>query len=183
MSSNIKLQRICQHCNNEFTAKTTVTKYCSDACSKKGYKARIRGAKIEATQQETKRRVAKPIAEIKAKEFLSVRDVSKLIGCSRQAVYNIINSKKLHAVNLMEKKTIVRRIDLDKFLHQQPLKAIHPEAATYTIAECYTLTETQQKYNISESALQNIVRKHDIPKIKSGIYSYIPKTIIDTLLN
>ncbi len=28
MSSNIKLQRICQHCGNEFTAKTTVTQYC-----------------------------------------------------------------------------------------------------------------------------------------------------------
>ena len=143
----------------------------------------MRGAKIEATQQETKRILSKPIEDIKAKEFLSVRDVSKIIGCSIKTVYNIINAKKLHAVNLMEKKTIIKRSDLDKFLMVQPLKPIHPEAINYDVIDCYTLTETQKKYNISQTALQNIVKKHDIPKLKIGIYSYIPKTIIDKLLN
>ena len=49
MSSNIRIQRICQQCKNEFTAKTTVTKYCSDRCSKRAYKAR---QKAEETKRE-----------------------------------------------------------------------------------------------------------------------------------
>ncbi|MFA6334291.1 MAG: CHC2 zinc finger domain-containing protein [Bacteroidales bacterium] len=30
MGSNIRVQRICQYCGKEFTARTTVTKYCGD---------------------------------------------------------------------------------------------------------------------------------------------------------
>jgi len=183
MSSNIQVQRICQHCNKEFTARTTVTKFCSTDCAKKAYKVRIRKEKIEVSNQETKKIISKPIEEIKAKEFLSVSDVAKLIGCSRQAVYNMINSKRLYAVNLMEKKTIINRNDLYNFLYQQPLKPINSESDNYSISDCYTLTEVQKKYNISDNALHAIVRRNNIPKIKSGIYSYVPKTIIDKLLN
>ena len=32
MSSNINIKRVCKHCNTFFTAKTTITKYCSDLC-------------------------------------------------------------------------------------------------------------------------------------------------------
>ena len=181
MSSNIQVQRICQHCSKEFTARTTVTKFCTTDCAKKAYKVRMRAEKINGSNQETKKIISKPIEDIKLKEFLSVRDVAKLIGCSRQAVYNIINAKRLHAVNLMDKKTIIKRSDLDKFLHQQPLKTVHPESVNYSIADCYTLTEVQKKYNVSDHALHTIVRRNNIPKIKSGIYSYIPKTIIDKL--
>ena len=46
MSSNIAIQRICQHCGKEFTARTTVTQYCSDDCAKRAYKARIKAAKF-----------------------------------------------------------------------------------------------------------------------------------------
>ena len=47
MSSNIRVQRICQFCGKEFTARTTVTKYCSDVCAKRAYKARKRTEKVE----------------------------------------------------------------------------------------------------------------------------------------
>jgi hypothetical protein len=46
MSSNIRVQKICKHCNKLFEAKTTVTKFCSNACSKKAYKAKKRNEKI-----------------------------------------------------------------------------------------------------------------------------------------
>jgi len=116
MSSNIKVQRICQHCGNEFTAKTVLTRYCSLNCNRKAYKLSLKVAKIEASNIETKLIKEKPLDEIKAKEFLSVRDVSKLIGCSRQNVYLLINTGKLKATNILKKKTIIRRSDLDKLL-------------------------------------------------------------------
>ena len=118
MSSNIKVQRICQHCSKEFTARTTVTKYCSDKCSKAAYKARKRAEKVKQSNTETTRIKNQPIEQLKAKEFLTVTEVSKLIGCSRQNVYKLINTGKLKATNILEKKTIVRRCDLDKLFSE-----------------------------------------------------------------
>ena len=70
MSSNIRIQRICQHCGNEFTAMTTVTKYCGAQCAKSAYKARQKTEKIDVSNKETKEIISKPIAEIQSKEFL-----------------------------------------------------------------------------------------------------------------
>src|SRR5687767_6550104 len=114
MSSNIQVQRICQQCGIEFIARTTVTKFCGDNCAKRAYKERVRAAKIEASNNETQFIRNKPIEEIKEKEFLTVTQVSKLIGCSRQNVYKLINSGKLKATNILQKKTMVRRPDIDK---------------------------------------------------------------------
>lgn len=114
MSSNIEVQRICQHCGKDFTAKTTVTKFCGDDCAKRAYKERVKVAKIEASNLETQRIKNKPVEELKGKEFLTVRQVSKIIGCSRQNVYKLINTGKLRATNILLKKTIVKRSEIDK---------------------------------------------------------------------
>ena len=197
MSSNIKIQRICQNCGNEFTARTTVTQYCSDTCSKRAYKARLRAGKVGASNKQTQRIKNQPIEELKAREFLTVTQVSKLIGCSRQNVYNLINTGKLKATNILLKKTIVKRSDLDK-LFKEPTNRTQPEgipetqkqeinewvkAGGFNIFECYNLTEVQSKYGISETALQNLIKRYEIPKIKKGWFAYVPKTVIDKLLS
>lgn len=195
MSSNIKIQRICNSCGNEFTARTTVTQFCSDKCAKKAYKEKIRNSKIEKSNIETKRIKTQVVVDLKSKEFLTVTQVSKLIGCSRQNVYKLINSGKLIATNILEKKTIVLRSDLDK-LFKEPLTIATTEskpdtqkqdleewkqAGNINITECYTLSEIQTKYNVSEKALQVIIIRNNIPKIKRGWYAYVPKTEIDKI--
>lgn len=197
MSSNIKIQRICQHCGKEFTARTTSTQYCNHKCSQRAYKARVRVGKIEASNKETQQIKNQPIEELKAKEFLTVTQVSKLIGCSRQNVYNLINTEKLKATNILLKKTIVKRSDLDK-LFKEPTHRTQPEgifetqkqelnewvqAGGFDISDCYNLTEVQDKYGISERALHDIIKRNSIPKIKRGWFAYVPKTIIDKLLS
>ena len=197
MSSNIKIQRICQHCGNEFTARTTTTLYCSHRCNSAAYKAKQRAGKVEQSNKETQRIKSQPIEELKAKEFLSVTQVSKLIGCSRQNVYNLINTGKLKATNILLKKTIVKRSDLDK-LFKEPTNRTQPEgipetqkqelnnwvqAGGFDIADCYNLTEVQSKYGISETAVQNLIKRNNIPKIKKGWFAYVPKTVIDNLLS
>ena len=54
MSSNIKVQRICQHCTKEFTARKTITMYCSHRCNSAAYKAKQRTIKVEASNKEKK---------------------------------------------------------------------------------------------------------------------------------
>lgn len=194
MSSNIQVQRICQHCGTEFTARTTVTKYCSHRCGSLANKAMKRAEKVQKSNTETKQIKTKPIEELKVKEFLTVSDVSKLIGCSRQNVYKLINMGKLKATNLLEKKTIVRRCDLDKLFEDVPEIETIPEqqkqelsdwkqAGAFDITDCYTINEVLEKYGISETALQNLIKRESIPKIKKGWYTYVPKLIIDKYLS
>jgi excisionase family DNA binding protein len=120
MASKITLTRICRHCGKDFTARTTVTQFCGDSCAKQAYKLRVRAGKIEASEKETQRTRNRPIDELKAREFLSVTQVSKLIGCSRQNVYKLIRGGRLKATNLLRKKTIVRRSDIESLFHSPP---------------------------------------------------------------
>ena len=187
MSSNIIIQRICQQCGNEFTAKTTTTQYCSMACNRKGYKAKIKNSKIEKSDNEVKVIKAKPMDELKAKEFLSVRDIATLLGSSRMAVYKMINSGRLHGVNLSERKTVIRRIDFDK-MFEQPLP-INPEPKTpplplvreYIESEWYSSREIKEKYKISDKAIYDNVKRSNIPKHKIWRTVFYPKDLIDNI--
>lgn len=194
MSSNIRIQRICQHCGNEFTARTTTTRYCSKKCNSAAYKDKVKAGKVERSNKETRQIKEQPIKDLKEKEFLTVSEVSTLINCSRQNVYKLINSGKLKATNLLEKKTIVRRADLDELFTEMPEAKKIPEqqkqdlnkwkhAGQFDFTDCYTMTEATEKYNISETALNALIKREGIPKIKKGWYAYVPKPIIDEYLS
>ncbi len=107
MSSNIRVNKICQYCSKEFEAKTTVTKTCSDPCAKMLYKQKQREMKVQGAKAETAKVKAKPIEDLKAKEFLTVREAGKLLNCSRQTVYELINKGSLKAINLKIKKRLL----------------------------------------------------------------------------
>ena len=117
MSSNIRVARICQFCEKEFEARTTVTKTCSDNCAKRLYKLRQREAKVEKSQIETQVIRLRPMEEVKAKEFLTVRDVSKLLNISVRTAYNLIEKGQLKAVNLGKRMTLVKRAEIDKLFN------------------------------------------------------------------
>ena len=95
MSSNIKVKRICVYCSSEFIAKTTSTRYCSKKCNTAHYKAKARTQKVEQSNTETKRIRNKPIQDIQEKEFLTVKDVSILLGCSIRSAYRLIDNGTL----------------------------------------------------------------------------------------
>lgn len=114
MSSNIEVQRICQHCGNEFTARTTVTRYCSHKCTQRAYKHRVRAGKVEESNKQTQQVKNRPIEELRAKEFLTVREVAMLLNCSVRSAYYYIESGTIKAVNLGQRFTRVKRSDIDK---------------------------------------------------------------------
>jgi excisionase family DNA binding protein len=186
MSSNIKVQRICQHCGNEFTAKTTVTQYCSDVCSKRAYKARVRAAKVEGSNILTQSIKTKPIEDLKIKAFLSVSETCQLLGISRRTIYRMLERGELFA-GKAGTRTIIRRSNLDQ-LFVQPLSVkLQPESELeplqYDISDCYNLNEVQNKYGISEKALHDLIKRNRIQKIKKGWFAYVPKRVIDNLLS
>lgn len=114
MSSNIRVNKICEHCRNEFEARKTTSKTCSDNCAKMLYKARLRAGKIEAAKTETHRIKSKIMEDLKAKEFLTVIDLVKLLNCSKRTAYYLIEKGNIKAVNIAQRKTLIKRSEVDK---------------------------------------------------------------------
>jgi len=192
MSSNIRVKRICEYCSNEFIAKTTSTRYCSSKCNKAYHRAKARVKKIEQSNTETKQVKHKPLHDIQAKEFLTVKEVSILLGCSVRSTYRLIENKTLKAVNLAERMTRINKSEVNRLLKQQEPEPIanepkpvyvikRPQQIQIDIKDCYNLTEIQNKYGISEKALHDIIKRNNIPKLKQGWYAYVPKKLIDEL--
>jgi excisionase family DNA binding protein len=103
MSSNIRLKKVCQHCGNLFTAKTTVTKFCSDDCAKKNYKKRKREEGIQvsnrATAKEITRRAEKEpeanvLVEPITKSLIDLEELSAITGLSRRTLFRLMENRR-----------------------------------------------------------------------------------------
>lgn len=179
MSSNIEIDRICQHCSKDFIAKTTVTRYCSDDCAKKAYKARKRAEKIGVSVAETQQIRQKPIEDLKAREFLTVKNVAQLLNCSVRSVYCYIENGKINATNIGQRLIRVKRSELDKLFDAPTEKP--KKLKPLEIAECYTISEVQEKFKVSQSALQKILKRNNVQKMQKGKFVYVPKVVINDI--
>lgn len=113
MSSNIRLEKTCNHCGNIFTAKTTVTQYCSNDCAKKAYKLRKRSAKIDSVIQAEKQKAQSQLpVPVTDKDFLSIEETCQLIGASRWTIYRLIDKGQLMAKKIGS-RTIIPRKGID----------------------------------------------------------------------
>ena len=202
MSSNIRINKICLQCGKEFEARKTTSRTCSDNCAKNYYKARQRAEKIEASNRETLHTRLKPIEDLKAKEFLTVQDVATLLNSSTKAVYRLIHQGSIKAVNLSERKTLIKRSDLEKLFldpvtpdpgkeidftpfggnSQQDLQKPAREIP-FDIMNSYTIPEALNKFRISELHLSELIKSNGIPTIQKGWYTYVSKVEIDKLLS
>ncbi len=118
MSSNIKIQKICGFCNKEFTAQKTTTKYCSHICNSRDYKAKAKQVKIDTTNSQTVKTISFPLEQLKAKEFLTVKEASLLLNCSISSIYYSIDTGKINAVNLGQRIIRIKRSEIDKLFSQ-----------------------------------------------------------------
>ena len=117
MSSNITIPKICVHCEKEFIAKTTVTKYCSHKCASRAYKQRKKAEKVNKVQKdEYEKSVGIDMNLIKSKEFLSIKEACLLIGVSRMTLHRYIKSNRL-TVSKLGGRIIIKRIDIDNLLN------------------------------------------------------------------
>jgi excisionase family DNA binding protein len=112
MSSNIEVQRICQHCGREFTAKTTVTRYCSHKCNSNAYKRRVRQGKEQSSDRETVQVRLRPVTELHAKAYLNINQASTLLGVSRWTLWRLIKNGGIPVIKI-GRRTVIRRADID----------------------------------------------------------------------
>ncbi|MEK7724180.1 MAG: helix-turn-helix domain-containing protein [Acidobacteriota bacterium] len=113
MSSNIRIMRICEFCGNEFTARTTVTKYCQHRCASLAYKSRARNQKVETSNSEVSATISAPTVELQAKDFLNVKETCQLLGISRWTMSRAIEDGRLKAVKL-GRRILIKRTEIDR---------------------------------------------------------------------
>jgi len=123
MSSKIQIPKTCEYCGKAFIARTTVTKCCSDNCSKRAYKARKRQEKIQASLEQDlnksnvvqKEPVATPTS-LNSKDFLSITEASQLIGVSRWTIQRMVKRGQLKSVKF-GRKHIVKRSQIENLFN------------------------------------------------------------------
>ena len=115
MSSTIRIKKTCQFCGKIFIAKTTVTKYCGDDCSKKGYKKRKREEKVlKAEIQEIERTFD---SNLGAKLFLNIKEITELLGVSRWTIYRMIKRGELKSKKF-GRRVVIARKDIDNMFSE-----------------------------------------------------------------
>jgi excisionase family DNA binding protein len=106
------IKKICECCKNEFIAQKTTTRYCSHKCNSKQYKLDMRNEKVQDNNSVTKK--VKAWQPLNGIDYLTVKEVSTLLRCSIRTIYRLIDNGTIAAVNLSERKTLVRRSDIEK---------------------------------------------------------------------
>ena len=175
MSSNITVKRVCDYCKNVFDAKTTKTKYCSHICNSRGYKLNQKLKKIETSDIETKSKVSKYVVDINSKDFLTVNEASALLKMSSKTIYRLIEQNELNAFNFSVRKTLIRRKDIDNYFENNLTHITYSKEEEINPDNSYTISQAMIKFNISNGALYNIIKRYNIPKEKHGKYTLVKK--------
>ncbi len=115
MSSNIRIEKVCNFCEDTFVAKTLTTRYCSRACNKKDYRNQKRLDKVQKNNEQvvTKGVDVSLFELISSKDYLNIREASELIGVSERTFYRLIKNGTIEPYKLGS-RTIIKRSSIDK---------------------------------------------------------------------
>ena len=179
-TSSIRITKICQWCGVEFVTQKVSTKYCSHRCANLAYKQAVRDKRVKQAEAETLSiKLEKPIENVKNKEYLSFAQAGKLLGLSRQAVYNMVKAGNLKASKISSRLSFIRRVDIDAMLENRPYKTLHPKD-TVPITDFYTIAEIKEKFGVKESWIYEIAKEHNIPRTFNRGRTYWSKKHIDS---
>lgn len=184
MSSNIKIERICEWCGNRFMAQTTVTRFCSKRCSEHSYKERMRQKKMALSNQETSQ--YNPDRKSQDKDFLTPTETAQYLGVCRTYIYDSINRGKIK-VTRIGRKTLISKADIQAmFDYLTPKETEQVEAAekkSKSISDFYTRADIREKYGVKDSWIYKVVAENNVPKTILRGKAYFSKSHIDRLFS
>ncbi|ESU27097.1 hypothetical protein FLJC2902T_22770 [Flavobacterium limnosediminis JC2902] len=183
MSSNLNIKKRCEHCKNEFVAKTTKTRYCSLKCNSRHYKILHQQKSIKTIEKATELKLP-PLEEINKKDFLTVKETAFILNMSVRTVYRLVAEKEINSYNFSIRKILIRRKDIDSYfdinLNGTNIDRDHLKKLI-TLENSYTINEVLKKYNISNGALYRILSRLEIPKKNFGKHVLVRKEDIDKI--
>jgi hypothetical protein len=99
----------------------------------------------------------------------------------------LINTKRINAYNFSERKTLIRRCDINALFEKPQIGfevVLRPieQRKRAEIKDCYTITEIQKKFNISNGALYNLIKRNNISKFSQGKFTYVGRKDIEFFL-
>lgn len=178
-SSSIRIKKVCEWCGEVFYAQKTTTRYCSHRCNSRGYKETARNKRIQKTETETEILISQqPTHIIKDKEFLSFAEAATLLGITRQAVYKMVALGHLKASKISSRLSFIKRSDIESMLENKPYETRQTKT-TPPITEFYTTAEVKEKYNVVDSWIFVVAKKHNIPRTFNRGKTYWSKKHID----
>ena len=184
MSSNIKIERICEWCGNRFMAQTTVTRFCSKRCSEHSYKERMRQKKMALSNQET--RQCNPDRKSRDKDFLTPTETAQYLGVCRTYIYDSINRGKIK-VTRIGRKTLISKADIQAMFDFLSPKESEPKETTEkkgkSISDFYTRAEIREKFGVKDSWIYKVVAENNVPKTILRGKAYFSKSHIDRLFS
>lgn len=184
MSSNIKIERICEWCGNRFMAQTTVTRFCSKRCSEHSYKERMRQKKMALSNMETSQ--CNLDRKSKDKDFLTPTETAQYLGVGRTYIYDCINRSKIK-VTRIGRKTLISKTDIQAMFDFLSPKESEPVEASEkkgkSISEFYTRAEIREKFGVKDSWIYKVVAENNVPKTILRGKAYFSKSHIDRLFS
>ena len=178
-SSSIRIKKVCKWCGKVFYAQKTTTRYCSHRCNSKAYKEITRNKRIQDAETKTNILISQhPIQMIKDKEFLSFAEAGTLLGISRQAVYKMVAAGHLKASKISSRLSFIKRSDIENMLENKPYEKRNKKDIA-PITEFYTTAEVKEKYNVVDSWIFVVAKKHNIPRTFNRGKTYWSKKHID----
>ena len=182
MSSNIKVERICEWCGKKFIAQTTVTRFCSKRCAEHSYKERLRQKKLAVSNQET----AQTNFKRRDKDYLTPTQAAELLGIGRMSIYRYIRNGKIKVVRFA-RKTLISKADIQAmFDFLTPKETVQEEAAEKkpkSISDFYTRAEIREKFGVKDSWIYKVVAENNVPKTILRGKAYFSKSHIDRLFS
>ena len=107
MSSNFKMPKICEQCDNSFIAKTLNTKFCSHKCSAKNYKLRKRAETISNhIEQSKKSREQSNSPPDLTKEILTINETCLFLSLSRMTLHRLLKTGRLPSFKIGNRRLI-----------------------------------------------------------------------------
>lgn len=184
MSSNIKIERICEWCGNRFMAQTTVTRFCSKRCSEHSYKERMRQKKMALSNMETSQ--CNLVRKSKDKDFLTPTETAQYLGVGRTYIYDCINRGKIK-VTRIGRKTLISKADIQSMFDFLSPKEVETKEATEkkgkSISDFYTRAEIREKFGVKDSWIYKVVAENNVPKTILRGKAYFSKSHIDRLFS
>jgi len=178
-SSSIRIKKVCKWCGEVFYAQKTTTRYCSHRCNSKAYKEITRNKRIQDAETKTNILISQqPIQMIKDKEFLSFAEAGTLLGISRQAVYKMVAAGHLKASKISSRLSFIKRSDIENMLENKLYEKRNKKDIA-PITEFYTTAEVKEKYNVVDSWIFVVAKKHNIPRTFNRGKTYWSKKHID----
>ena len=118
MSSNIEITRVCEHCKQDFVAKTTSTRFCTHKCNNAAYKLRLKEVKMNQSNVETAKIKITPVLETMMKAYYTIDDLSQIFGMSKRTFYRILERGELPSAKLGG-KTFVKKEAIDDLFKKE----------------------------------------------------------------